>query len=299
MKTIHFTKAEGAQNDFVIVDDRAGELPDEERSRFAALSSHRRKGVGSDGAIYIDTSDTHDFAMAFYNPDGSAGSMCGNGGRCAALFAVQNGIADREMRFTVLDRSYHARVDGNTVQLSFPPPLELRPAVTIDCDGEPCTVDYVDNGAPHIVVFADALPASLRAPLADLDMNHVGLLLRHHPHFAPRGGNVNILERQDAGVIAIRTFEKGVEGETEACGTGALASGMIAHLRAGAAPPVALHTHGGDILRIHFTPSDAPSDDPRHYADDLMLEGPAHLVFDGCMVVTAPNTAPDTRTAED
>jgi diaminopimelate epimerase len=285
MRIIHFTKAEGAQNDFVIVDDRAGEIPEGQRRRFTVLTAHRRRGVGSDGAIFIDASDTHDFRMSFYNPDGSAGSMCGNGGRCAALFAVQNDIAGHEMRFSVLDRSYHACVEGNTVQLSFPHPLEIRAALSLDCGDETCTVDYVDNGAPHVVLFASQLPPSLRAPLAMVDMERVGNLLRHHPIFAPRGVNVNILEQEDSAVVAIRTFEKGVEAETEACGTGTLAGGMIAHLRIGTPSPVTLRTHGGDLLRVSFTPGDAPPTSPAYYAGDLMLEGPARLIFDGCFAL--------------
>ncbi|MBN1446578.1 MAG: diaminopimelate epimerase [Bacteroidetes bacterium] len=285
MQIIHFTKAEGAQNDFVIVDDRAGEIPEEKRRRFTVLSAHRRRGVGSDGAIFLDASETHDFRMSFYNPDGSVGSMCGNGGRCAALFAVQNDIAGHEMRFLVLDRSYHARVEGNTVQLSFPQPLEMRSGLSLECGNETCAVDYVDNGAPHVVLFASQLPPSLRAPLAMVDMQRVGSMLRHHAVFAPRGVNVNILEQEDTGVVAIRTFEKGVEGETEACGTGTLAGGMIAHLRIGASSPVMMRTHGGDLLRVHFTAGDAPPTSPEHYADDLMLEGPARLVFDGCFAL--------------
>jgi len=282
MRIIHFTKAEGAQNDFVIVDDREGDIPEEERRRFAMRSAHRRKGVGSDGTIFIDTSETHDFHMSFYNPDGSIGSMCGNGGRCAALFAVQNGIAGHDMRFTVLNHGYHAQVEGNTVRLTFPQPLEIRSALSLECEDEYCTVDYIDTGAPHVVLFASQLPPSLRAPLAMVDMHRVGMLLRYHPAFAPRGTNVNVLEKEADDVIAIRTFEKGVEGETEACGTGALAGGMIAHLRLGVPPPITLRTHGGDELRVHFTLGDITKTTPEYDISELILEGPARLVFDGC-----------------
>lgn len=285
MNTIHFTKAHGAQNDFVIVDDRAGTLSDEQRRRFTVWSSHRRKGVGSDGSIFIDASETHDFTMAFYNPDGSVGSMCGNGGRCAALFALQNGIAEAVMRFDVLGRSYHAEVRGRSVLLGFPPPESIRFDIQLSFENESCTVDYIDNGAPHIVLFAEALPASLRAPLEEIDMVRVGQLLRHHEHFAPRGSNVNVLGMIDEETVGIRTFEKGVEAETEACGTGTLAAGMIAHVRRRLEPPVRLRTHGGDILHVHFHPGDAPADSASYYADGLTLEGPAELVFEGCAVL--------------
>lgn len=287
MEIIYFTKAEGAQNDFVIVDDRAGRFDTHTRRSFAVWSAHRRRGVGSDGCIFIDDSPTHDFTMAFFNPDGSVGSMCGNGGRCAALFALQNGIAGADMRFDVLGKSYRAQVNGSNVRLSFPPPERIERGVRLTTPDAACEVDFIDTGAPHVIVFADALPAALRAPLAEVDMGGVGRTLRHHARFAPRGTNVNVLERGDDGIISIRTFEKGVEAETEACGTGTLAAGMSAHLRLGIAPPVRLRTHGGDLLTVHFTPGNGATDDPMYFAEGLTLEGPARLVFDGCAVLPA------------
>jgi len=287
MKTIQFTKAHGAQNDFVIVDDRDRTLSDDERRSFAIWSAHRRKGVGSDGCIFIDNSELSDFTMAFYNPDGSVGSMCGNGGRCAALFAKQNGIASGSMRFDVLGRIYSAEVDGETIRLAFPPPENITPGIELDCEGMSCIVDYIDTGAPHVLLFTDQLPAPLRAPLDSVNLERIGPMLRHHDHFAPRGVNVNILERGADGIVAIRTFEKGVEAETAACGTGTLAAGMVAHVRRDCAPPVRLRTRGGDLLTVHFTPGEASSDDPSYYARDLVLEGPAALLYDGCCVFPA------------
>ncbi len=279
---IHFTKAEGAQNDFVIVDDRSGNLSDDTRRHFAQLTAHRRKGVGSDGCIFIDTSDTHDFTMSFYNPDGSVGSMCGNGGRCAALYAVQNGIAGQQMSFDVLGRSYRAAVEGNNVRLSFPAPVVIEHDIPLQCGDEHCTVDFIDTGAPHVLLFSDQLPASMHGAYDELDMSHIGTSLRWHTRFAPRGANVNVLER-DGEEIRIRTFEKGVEGETEACGTGTLAAGMSAHLRYGIPSPITLRTHGDDVLRVHFSPHGDSKSDPSYFERDLVLEGPAHLVYEGCI----------------
>lgn len=282
MLTIHFTKAEGAQNDFVIVDDRAGIYDDAIRRRFAQQTAHRRRGVGSDGTIFIDASATHDFMMSFFNPDGSVGSMCGNGGRCAALFAADRGIAAAEMRFEVLGKSYAASVNGGLVRLAFPPPERLEWQIDLDTAAGPVRGDFVDNGAPHFVVFAETLPEGLRAPLRDIDMHAVGTMLRRHARFAPRGCNVNLLEMDEDGLVHIRTFEKGVEAETEACGTGTVAAGFIAHLRRNLATPISLRTHGGDTLRVHFTPDPAvATDNPAYFARDLVLEGPAVLVFEG------------------
>jgi diaminopimelate epimerase len=283
MRSIRFTKAEGAQNDFVIVDDRVRALDDATRQRFTQLISHRRKGAGSDGAIFIDSSDTHDFTMSFYNPDGSVGSMCGNGGRCAALYALLNGIAEPRMRFEALGKSYTASVTGGQVHLAFPPPERIDLDLELSTAFGTVRADYIDNGAPHLVLLAEDLPDGIRGPLQEIDMERVGSLLRAHERFAPRGCNVNVLEVDSEGLVHIRTYEKGVEAETEACGTGTIASGFIAHLRRGMNTPVRLRTHGGDILKVHFTPDPtAANDHPDYFSRDLALEGPAVLVFEAC-----------------
>lgn len=289
MLTIPFTKAHGAKNDFVIVDDRGGTYDTATRRAFALGSAHRRSGVGSDGTIFIDSSEDHDFRMVFYNPDGSEGSMCGNGGRCAALFAFARGIAPAEMRFDVLGRGYSATVfaagpeaPATQVRLSFPPPLEIVYGLRLETEHGLIPADYVDNGAPHLLVFAQDLPDALRASFDALDMERIGPPLRRHARFQPRGCNVNVLEEQDDGVVRIRTFEKGVEAETWACGTGTLAAGMIAHHRLALPPPVTLRTHGNDLLTVLFTPDRTSTPDtPSYFARDLALEGPAVLVFDG------------------
>ncbi len=281
MRQIHFTKAEGAQNDFVIVDDRERDLSDDERRLFTQRISHRRKGAGSDGAIFIDASDTHDFIMAFYNPDGSVGSMCGNGGRCAALYAARKGIADADMRFEVLGRSYTAAVQGSEVTLSFPPPDTIGEVEHVATSKGIVPLRFVDTGAPHAVIVSDDLPEGLNADFHLLDMRVIGPLLRHHERFAPRGVNVNVI-RLRGGIIDIRTFEKGVEDETEACGTGTIAAAIAAHLRFALPPPLTIATHGGDTLYVGYQPDDAYTTlEPGYYMQELFLRGPAKLVFEG------------------
>lgn len=318
MHHIPFTKAHGAKNDFVIVDDRAGAYDSDTRRQFATASAHRRTGIGSDGTIFIESSETLDFRMAFYNPDGSVGSMCGNGGRCAALFAFVRGIAPAEMRFDVLGRSYAARVftgrapqgldsplpgpdpllaaphanAAAQVRLSFPPPMEIRYGLAIETEHGVINADYIDNGAPHLLVFARDLPEALHAPFADLDVERIGSLLRRHERFAPRGCNVNLIEQAADGSVSIRTFEKGVEAETWACGTGTLAAGMVAHHRFGISPPIRLRTHGGDMLTVDFTPdTSTPQDTPEYFTHALALEGPAVLVFEGEFRLSPPTIA--------
>jgi diaminopimelate epimerase len=290
MARIRFTKAEGAANDFVIVDDREARIPPERRAAFSQVSSDRRRGVGSDGTIFIDGSATHDFAMAFYNPDGSVGSMCGNGGRCAALYAADRGIAASPMRFDVLGRSYNAVVDGVRVSLSFPPPLHLEFGVHLELTAMPGTTPLalrahlVHTGAPHLVLLSAELPALDSLPFDDLPVERLGRTLRNHMRFQPEGVNVNFLRVAKDGLLHLRTYEKGVEAETFACGTGTVAAALAAHALCGIAPPVRVRTRGGDTLTVDFTPrQESALDDPTHYADGLTLEGPAALVFDGEM----------------
>ncbi|MBL0174903.1 MAG: diaminopimelate epimerase [Ignavibacteria bacterium] len=290
MRTYTFTKAEGAQNDFVIVEDLDRAIPVAERQAFARAACHRRRGVGADGAIFLERSDALDFTMAFYNPDGSHGSMCGNGGRCAALYALRKGLAPATMRFDVLDREYRAVVTDDAIRLYFPPPLEIREVrITTAIPLRP-PLYFVHTGAPHLVVFLESIGEPHAAALDDLDVDALGRALREAPEFAPVGTNVNFLHIDHEGLVHIRTFEKGVEAETEACGTGTLAAGIITLAVRGLAPPVHLRTRGGDILTVGFlVPESGPgmpdAFSPAYYANDLFLEGPARLVFEGSLAM--------------
>jgi diaminopimelate epimerase len=287
MKSVHFTKAEGAQNDFVIIDDRQGRMPEQQRREFTRRISHRRKGAGSDGVIFIERSDEADFTMTFYNPDGSTGSMCGNGGRCAALYALRRGIAPAQMRFEVLGRTYHAEVHAGGVRLYFPPPFDVQLGVTVEAGGHQWSGHFIHTGAPHFLLFTDQQPAFEGTPFDAIRLEEVAPALRRHPHFLPDGANINILQVKERGEIFIRTFEKGVEAETEACGTGTLAAALAAHAVHGITPPLSLFTHGGDMLEVGFTPPADAVDlyTPSYFSCDLYLQGPANLVYEGCCIL--------------
>ena len=287
MKSVHFTKAEGAQNDFVIVDDRQGKFSDAQRREFTLRISHRRKGAGSDGAIFIDKSDDADFVMAFYNPDGSTGSMCGNGGRCAALYALRRGIAESRMTFEVLGKTYHAEVLAGLVRLYFPAPTDVQLGVTVQTDHGAWFGHYINTGAPHFVLFANAQPQLKETPFEAMRLEDFAPALRHHDRFTPHGANINLLKLEDSGEISIRTFEKGVEAETAACGTGTLAAALAVHAVHGITPPLNLFTHGGDMLEVGFNPPEENSDlySPAYFSRDLYLQGPANLVYEGCCVL--------------
>lgn len=279
--TIRFTKAEGAQNDFVIIDDRDGQFPVDMRKRFARTVCHRRRGVGADGLIVIERNENADFTMAFYNPDGSDGSMCGNGGRCAALYARDRGIAKSRMTFDVLGRRYRAEVLDDGVRLHFPLPEAIRLHLSLSVGKQTIAAHFIHNGAPHALILLDENP-ELGADLRAVNIEGLGKEIRWHELFQPLGANVNFLTPDANGVVSVRTFEKGVEAETMACGTGTLAAGMIAHILKGIAPPIALVTFGGDTLRVGFDFATPNPHDPGYF-EDLYLEGPASLVFEGRM----------------
>ena len=282
MSRIPFTKAEGAQNDFVVVDDRNGELTREQRAEFSRRTSHRRKGVGSDGTIFIDSSEENDFTMSFYNPDGSVGSMCGNGGRCAALYAIERGIAGPRMSFDVLGKRYTASQHGETIRLYFPEPEALLFNQLIDVDGNSFPIHEIRNGAPHAVLIIDEVPTLRDIDISRLPVNSFGKRIRHLERFSPEGVNVNFVSVDEGGNIDIRTFEKGVEAETAACGTGTMAAAMTVHAVQDIPPPLRLRTHGGDLLTVGFRPDTAAVKyTPRYFAEELYLEGSAKLVFEG------------------
>lgn len=287
MKTRAFTKAEGAQNDFVVVLDWNREIPVEERKAFTRLICHRRKSVGADGTIFIESHEDLHFTMCFYNPDGSDGAMCGNGGRCAALYAHRHQLAPPDMEFETAGRKYRAEILGDLIRLHFPEPLRMDLHLPLPLASGVMPVHYIHNGAPHAVVFRqDLLTVGITGTLDELDIMQLGRTIRNAPIFQPEGVNANFVARREGG-FAIRTYERGVECETESCGTGATATALALHLVLGVAPPISLSTHGGDILRVGFHPHpEAPITgqgkvSPTHFATGLWLEGGARLVFDG------------------
>ncbi len=289
---IAFTKAEGSQNDFVIVDNRNRSIDEETQRSISIAVCHRRKAVGADGVIFIEPSEVSDFTMRFYNPDGSEGSMCGNGGRCAALYAFDTGIAADKMTFDVLGKKYNGEVYPAAVRLYFPEPGDIRLNDRLLIDGLEIGCDFVHTGAPHSIVFIDDLPAPLKREFLQFPVESVGATIRHQKLYNPAGANVNFIQLDEEQTVHIRTFEKGVEAETEACGTGSIASAIAAVLRRGLHPPIRLRTRAGEELTVGFTlhgdiptlAEDASAVIPGSvFANGLYLEGRANLAFSGML----------------
>jgi diaminopimelate epimerase len=214
-----------------------------------------------------------DFRMRYYNADGREAESCGNGARCIARYAHSIGAAPASLAFETEAGLYRASMTDEGVILSMSDPHSLRLGVPVAIEGVPGgKVDFINTGVPHVVIFVEDLE---RAPVETL-----GRAIRRHPAFAPAGTNVNFARALGGDRVAIRTYERGVEAETLACGTGSVASALIAHLHGLADPPVSIQTSGGPILRIHFTP---PADPASGLFSGVKLEGEARVVYQGTL----------------
>lgn len=266
---IHFQKMSGAGNDFIVLD--GSRLPPElDWPTIAIRVCNRRNGIGADGLIVIRDHPLYDASMAYYNADGSSGSMCGNGGRCVARYVMAR-TGRKYSRFEAVGETYEATLlAGGAVRLSVPKPSGILLDQTLRIDGEHLAYHFVDSGSPHAVLFQELLPPAFRNEIQATGVNRLGALVRRHEAFAPGGTNVNFI-REAQGFVYQRTYERGVEDETLACGTGAIAVAAIAVLKAGYAWPVTVRTRGGEDLVV----SQAPD------GSRLYLEGGAVFVFEG------------------
>jgi diaminopimelate epimerase len=224
---IAFTKMSGAGNDFVVVDNRRHILKDD-LSTFVQAVSHRRTGIGADGVLILQQSSRADFLMSYYNSDGSFGGFCGNGGRCIARYALLNGIAPAHLTFEALDQIYHAEVQGARVRLKMMTPRDQRLGLVLQWNNKVLKAHALNTGAPHVVIFLDENPGLATTDLASVDLFNLGRKIRFDPFFGIEGTNVNIVAVNDDGSLGIRTYERGVEAETLACGTGSVAAALIA-----------------------------------------------------------------------
>lgn len=242
-KGIPFSKLNGSGNDFLLVDNRSGVMKRIDLPKFAGKVCDRSRSIGADGMIFLERSRRADFRWEFFNADGSVAEMCGNGGRCAARYAAERGIAGRTMVFETLAGLIRAEVSGRRVKLQMTSPVGLAVDRTITLRGKKIRYSFLDTGVPHVVLFVPGIER--------IDLAGVGRGIRTHRAFAPRGTNVNFAQVRN-GVVSVRTYERGVEGETLACGTGAVACALLAAVRGLVLPPVTVRTRGGEELLVHF-----------------------------------------------
>jgi diaminopimelate epimerase len=262
---IPFTKMNGAGNDFILLDNREGKLA-LDASRIALLCD-RHRGVGADGVLAVELpARGADFRMRYYNADGGEAEMCGNGARCFARFAQRLGVRAAEVSFETLAGIIRASFPDNEVRVAMNDPHSYRPAASLEINGRTLEVYFLNTGVPHAVVFTDDIEA--------VDVSKDGAALRYHPAFAPKGTNANFVQVLSPNSIAIRTYERGVEAETLACGTGVCAAALLHHLRSRPRSPVRVKVRGGDTLQVAFEETDG-------HLRNVTLTGPADFVFDG------------------
>jgi diaminopimelate epimerase len=266
---LRFTKMNGAGNDFVMIDNRSGEvrLSAEEIVRIC----DRHRGVGADGILLLEPAENRaDFRMRYYNRDGGEAEMCGNGARCFARFAKRVAKAGDDLSFETPAGVIGARMEGAQVRLTMSEPRDLRMNLDIWAGDKTFRGHFINSGVPHVVIPV--------AKLADAEVQACGESIRRHEMFAPAGANVNFLERRGEREIAIRTYERGVESETLACGTGVVASALVFAVMERLSGPIGVLVKDGTELKVGF------ARDGERFTD-VTLTGPAEFVFEGTIDV--------------
>jgi diaminopimelate epimerase len=267
--TLRFTKMDGAGNDFVMIDNRAGDIQ-LGREQIARLCD-RHRGVGADGILLLEPgSNGADFRMRYYNRDGGEAEMCGNGARCFARFANQIAGSRDKVSFATQAGVIRAELHGESVTLQMSEPKDLRLGLELSLDGRKERVHLVNTGVPHVVI-----PVS---QVDDVDVRTRGQKIRRHERFSPKGANVNFIEKRAAQKIAVRTYERGVEDETLACGTGVVASALIFAATENVDGPISVTVRSGSELSVNF---EGAGDEFRN----VTLTGPAEFVFEGTIDV--------------
>ena len=267
-------KMSGAGNDFVVVDDMRQEIRCD-KSKLAVALCAPHTGIGADGALFIEPSERADFFMRYYNADGTYGGMCGNGGRCAARYAYIAGIARTPMTFEALDHVYAANIVDANVKLRMKDPTIFQ-ARSVRIGDRTIDGVFIDTGSPHFVAEA--------AHLNDVDVRQHGRSIRFAAAFAPDGCNANFVELLQDGTVRIRTYERGVEAETLACGTGCIAAALALAQKYNMESPVRLKVRSGEELRVYVQRVN-------DRFTDVHLEGSAHFLFAGTVTYESETNA--------
>lgn len=258
---IQFSKYQGTQNDFVIIDNRGGDIKlSTDQIQFLC---DRRKGVGADGLMLLGNADGYDFSMTYYNADGKEGTMCGNGGRCLTQYAFDKGIKKDIYTFIAIDGPHESKIDQNGwVHLK----MSDVKAVEKNIEGE-VTFFVLDTGSPHYVEMVDNVNS--------VDVVALGQMIRYNERFKQVGINVNFVA-QEENQLFVRTYERGVENETFSCGTGVTASALVAGIDKLGAQTISIETLGGKLAVSFNNRGD-------NAFDNIWLMGPGTFVFNGSL----------------
>ena len=268
---LRFTKMNGAGNDFVMIDNRAGDLrlSAEQISRLC----DRNRGVGADGVLVLERpTNGADFRMRYYNADGGEVEMCGNGARCFARYASRVAGPVDKLSFETPAGVIGADLQGEHVRLQMSEPKDLRLGIKIPLSDQTVSGHFVNSGVPHVVIPVN--------DLENVEVCDIGSAIRHHELFSPSGTNVNFLKRRGDRQISIRTYERGVENETLACGTGVVASALVFSAVEKVGGPIGVLVRGGNELKVGFEKDGGQF-------KNVTLTGPADFVFDGTIELSA------------
>lgn len=269
---LKFFKMNGSGNDFVVVDNRDLSLTKELDSDTIAALCDRHRGIGADGLLAVEPAQKGaDFRFRYYNADGGEAEMCGNGARCFGRFTAHLGeIVLKKVSFETIAGTLTAEMIDENVRIAMSEPKDLKMETGAKVPDLNAALHFVNTGVPHVVVFLESPTA-----LDEFDVFNNGHAIRHHEAFSPAGTNANFAAVLEPGHIAIRTYERGVEDETLACGTGMVASALVHHLLTGAPSPIKVDVEGGDTLEIGFEKTGEQS------FKNVTLTGPADFVFEG------------------
>ncbi len=278
MQKVSFAKMSGAGNDFILI--YKDSHPDLVLSNNFVLNlCDRHNGIGADGIITISGSNKYDFVMEYFNSDGTTGSLCGNGARCALTYAAKVFRLSNRVRFLSNGVEYSGEIFNDGVRFYFNEPKNLKKDLKLKANGQPITADYINTGSPHVVIYINEIMKDPENPdgryldIDDVPVFETGREIRYLPEFSPEGTNVNFVNVKD-GKLYIRTYERGVENETLSCGTGSAAAALISFYRKEIQPPVRILTRGGDELIIDFKFEDET-------IKGLSLTGPVKTTFTG------------------
>ena len=257
MSRFKFIKMVASGNDFVVINKK----PSGDLSALARVLCDRKFGIGADGLLLIGKAKHADLHMRIFNADGSEAEMCGNGARCAALF-----IGKERAKMLTLAGVINTQVCSSRVKIQLTDPKEVKLDIPLKVNGRLIKVNFINTGVPHVVVFVDGLDK--------IDVAGIGRMIRWHVKFSPAGTNVNFVEIKDNNLIRIRTYERGVEAETLACGTGSTAAAIIFALKNNSNNLVKVQTQSGEILKVYFNNQIGEF-------KNVWLEGSAKIVYKG------------------
>ena len=268
MKNIPFFKMSGSGNDFIIIDNRSQVVQESILQQMIVGSCRRKMSVGADGFILVENSEQADFKWRFYNSDGSRAEMCGNGARCVSRFAFLKEIAGPDLSFETDAGVITAQIVDDRVKIKMTDPTGMKEGNTLVLDNHHLTYQFINTGVPHVVIKTEDIDA--------VDVAGTGSAIRYHAAFSPAGTNVNFIRVSEGDTLSIRTYERGVENETLACGTGSVAAALIAARQDGFDSPVKVITRSGEYLRIFFKTDG-------EFFTDVHLEGDARVIYTGVL----------------